>query len=114
MLGFAVITTAVIPLRSQTPPTQKPSFEVASVKPNSSGGNPGFIGPVGTRFVATNATLKMLLTYAYRLPTDQGLQVFGGPKWVDFDHFDVEGKLASEVGAIPHNIRAQNREVGPD
>jgi bla regulator protein blaR1 len=63
-------------------------FDVASVKPNNSGCCASFgFSQRGT--VDKNVTLKKLIALAYRL---QDFEVYGGPRWVDADHFDVEGK----------------------
>jgi uncharacterized protein (TIGR03435 family) len=71
----------------------KLSFEVATIKPNTSlaapfvGGAGGpSIGVRGHHFAATNASLRDIIRYAYRLETYQGLE--GGPRWVD-DRFDI-------------------------
>jgi len=92
------------------PPAQKPSFEVASIKRNLSGLANGGISPRGDRFLATNATLKTLLVYAYRPGNEQFLrdQVIGAPGWSDTDHFDIEAKLGADARSIPFS---QMREM---
>ena len=65
-----------------------PAFDVASIKPNNSGCCATFgFSRRGT--VDKNVTLRKLIALAYRL---QDFEVYGGPRWVDSDHFDVEGK----------------------
>lgn len=67
-----------------------PQFEVASVKANPSGDVKAAIQPQpGGRFTATNASLRELIRYAYRL---QDYQVTGGPNWLDRDRFDIVAK----------------------
>ena len=94
ILSLAVITTVAIPLLSQTPPIQKPSFEVASVKPNTSG-RPSNVAPISTaggRFFTTDATLKMLLQFAYQTPdgrTLRGIDIIAAPGWADIEGFDI-------------------------
>ena len=95
------VAVVVIPLSSQVATPQKPSFEVSSVKPNKSGPNAGPMSSAGTRFVATNVTLRELVTYAYRQPEDQALQIIGAPNWANSDRFDIEGRAAGEERAIP-------------
>jgi hypothetical protein len=70
LLLLVGIPIAAIPMFPQGPGQAKPSFEVATVKPNGSGENRVmFQGQPGGRFVASNVTLKMLIGNAYRLPT---------------------------------------------
>jgi uncharacterized protein (TIGR03435 family) len=63
------------------------AFQVASVKPNTSGAIGTRVDPQeGSRFTATNATLSLLIRFAYDLPE---FQVAGGPAWLNSDHFDI-------------------------
>jgi uncharacterized protein (TIGR03435 family) len=65
----------------------KPSFSVASVRPNKSGGRPGGIRPLANgRLTATNVTLRELILRAYGVHDSQ---LVGGPAWVASDRFDV-------------------------
>ena len=64
-------------------------FEVASVKPSDPDNPRTSFDPglkVG-RFIATGASLKMLIAYAW---DKQQTQISGGPKWLDSDRFDIE------------------------
>ncbi len=69
---------------------QQPAFEVTSVRPNPSGAGSA-TGPylAGSRVVATNVSLEMLLERAYRVFP---FQISGGPSWLNADRFDIEGK----------------------
>jgi len=79
-------------LRAQGPLSDSPSFDVASIKPNTSGEGASDLGfwP-GGRFRAVNETVYRLISEAYaksfQLPR---FQVVGGPNWIDSDRFDVE------------------------
>jgi uncharacterized protein (TIGR03435 family) len=73
-----------------------PSFDVAAIKPNVSGGQGhgvGFLG--GGRLIEKNATVKDLIVDAYGLRMSaseiEGL-VSGGPAWTGRDRFDIEAK----------------------
>ena len=92
------LAIAAIAVFAQAPVEKKPSFEVASVKPNLSGTN--FVrigGGVGNgRYNADNVTLKMLITNAYRV---REFQVLGGPNWIASDRWNIEAK--AEEGSIP-------------
>jgi uncharacterized protein (TIGR03435 family) len=72
---------------AQTPVTT--AFEVVSVKPNTSGSRRSGTHTLsgGRRFVANNITVRQLILEAYDL---RGLQLIGGPAWIDSDHFDID------------------------
>jgi uncharacterized protein (TIGR03435 family) len=89
--NFAAIALVAIPFLSQAQ-TQKPAFEVASVKPNGSGGlRVRMEIQPGGRFTATNVSLRMLITNAYQL---FNYQIANGPDWVEKDRWDVAAKAA--------------------
>jgi uncharacterized protein (TIGR03435 family) len=66
-------------------------FEVASIKPSVPGQVNGVIRvtPGGERYAASNVSLKVMLTVAYRIRADQ---IVGGPGWIDSDRFDMNAK----------------------
>src|SRR5881628_2945068 len=72
MFCVALIATAVMPLASQTPPAQKPSFEPVTIKP-----------------AAYGQSVKKLITYAYQV---HDFQIVGGPDWVGTDLWDIQSK----------------------
>jgi len=73
----------------------RPTFEVASIKPNNSGDGRSNIGiRQGGRLIATNATLKNLIMMAYLV---QDFQVSGGPGWIEADHYDVNAVANENV-----------------
>jgi len=101
---------------AQTAP--KPAFEVASIKlwtgvPNNpgqakniaAGAYPyGMMITPGGRFTGNKVNLRQLVAAAYNVPNDR---IFGGPKWVESDRFDVEAR--PEKGAIlPGNVKIRN------
>ena len=83
------ITATVAPLASQTPPAQRPSFEVATVKPANAERSFLNAQPDSGHFLATGFTLKWFVCYAYRLRNDQ---VLGGPAWVNTDLWEIHAK----------------------
>jgi uncharacterized protein (TIGR03435 family) len=85
MLAFSALASA------QTP-APRPEFEVASIKPNTSGNNMiSMRPPVGGRFTATNVRLKMLVELAYNV---KSFEISGGPGWIDSDGYDINAKAA--------------------
>lgn len=73
----------------------KPRFEVASIKPDKSGGrNISFrIGP-GGRIHAINISPKLLIETAYDV---KDFQLTGGPKWIDSTRYDIEAEPTDSV-----------------
>jgi uncharacterized protein (TIGR03435 family) len=83
---------------------QKPAFEVASIRLNTSGVGGVALEAGHGKFLVSNMTLRTLLRYACdkQLPEDErgrgsvlfsgsaGIQVVGGPAWITSDRFDVE------------------------
>jgi bla regulator protein BlaR1 len=83
-------------LRAQSPQAAPdgPTFEVASVKLNTSGDRRVFMQNQPGRFIATNVTLRMLIRNAYQL---QEFQISGGPGWIGSDHFDIVAKIEADA-----------------
>ena len=94
---LALASLATGPQSKAQPPAPRPEFEVASVKPNTSGTNMVMIRPpAGGRFTATNARLKMLIALAYNV---QNFEISGGPAWINSDGYDIEARAAdSNIG----------------
>src|SRR5690349_10581687 len=89
--GWMLLAVLLIPL-----PPQKPSFEVASIKLNTTGRNGSTADQPGGRFVASQITLRQLIQFAYR-----GNQEFiGGPDWLDRDRWDIEAKAAEGTVSV--------------
>ncbi|HEV8397311.1 MAG TPA: TIGR03435 family protein [Vicinamibacterales bacterium] len=105
------LVVSIIAARAQNATTVR-AFEVASVKANDSGDFRRAIGPgPGGRFQALNNTLRELVTYAYGVDMARaGLQVTGGPPWMDRDRFDVDA-IAPVGTATPAEIRDMVRAL---
>ncbi len=97
----AILVLTALPSSGQTP-APRPEFEVASIKPNTSGNGMIMIRPpVGGRFTATNARLKTLVVIAYKV---QDYDISGGPSWANTDGYDVTAK-ATDSSAGMDQIR---------
>src|SRR5690348_4760992 len=92
-------------IRGQAP--SGPRFEVASIKLSEPGQNMRGIRPApgGQRYVATNATLRMMLLIAYRLKNDQ---LTGGPDWIDNEGYDMNAKAERPSSVEELHIMLQN------
>jgi uncharacterized protein (TIGR03435 family) len=71
---------------------QESAFEVASIRPNVSGGNSEIRPMPNGRFTATNASLRGLVLRAYDLHESQ---LIGLPAWADTERFDIDARAAS-------------------
>ncbi len=96
MLRAVLLTMAALTVEAQT----LPSFEVASVKPNTSADSRGariqFLS--GGRFIATNYPLLLTISAAWNL-SYQSPRLSGGPDWIRSARYDIEAK-----GSIPAGL----------
>jgi uncharacterized protein (TIGR03435 family) len=83
-------------LNAQEPaPGAKPTFEVASVRPNTSADGKVMIGiQPGGRFNAVNVALWDLIRQAYNL---QRTQIVGAPDWVETARYDIVAKAEGDI-----------------
>lgn len=87
----------------------QPQFEVATVKPNKSGGPDAHLGfDAPHRFTSENTPLQYLVQWAWNV---RSFQIIGGPKWFDSDRFDIQA--ASEQATIDQ-MRVMLRKVLED
>jgi|KBSSwiStaDraftv2_1062776.scaffolds.fasta_scaffold629912_2 uncharacterized protein (TIGR03435 family) len=93
-LSAVAIAPDVLDALGQTAPT----FEVASVKENTSAQGMQRVGfAPGGRFTAVGASAKDLITVAYGTPQPlAAFRVLGGPGWIASDRFDVNAKAAGD------------------
>ena len=82
---------------AQQPPTPV-VFDVAAVKRNTSGQIAAqWDDAPGGRFMATNATLRMLIREAYRISDNQ---IVDAPAWTGNERFDVNAKLERDAPMV--------------
>ena len=93
---LALLFPAVSLLPAQGP--VRPSFEVASVKPNKSDRGSPVLGQSGGNFTATKVSIRELIRVAYGTagPLEES-HVIGGPNWTEADRFDVLAKIPSNA-----------------
>jgi uncharacterized protein (TIGR03435 family) len=89
---------------------QKPSFEVATVKPSRYESATYLLWPPG-RFSAINVSVRDLLEFAYRVGPHAALpkdQILGGPSWINTDRFDIEAKPEGAAGKEAMQVMMQS------
>ena len=98
-LAFAIVVATLKCSQSvaQTP-AEEPKFEVASIKPNTTRRRTLIGLPPTGRVNITSATLRTLLSLAYRV---QDFQIIGGPDWINVDRFDVLARPSEDYQPQP-------------
>ncbi len=94
---FLLLPLVADGLRAQSadPAGARPKFEVASVRPNTSGDGKIMLGiQPGGRFNAVNVPLWDLIRQAYNL---QRSQLVGGPDWLESARFDIVAKAEGDI-----------------
>src|SRR5580692_2469900 len=91
-----VISTIGVITATGQPPDQLPSFGLADVRLSNPSQYRYMRGGVirGDRFEAKTATMLDLVKAAYGVGSDQ---VVDGPSWLDWDRFDLVGKVPPET-----------------
>ena len=82
VLAWQVVTSA------QAPSTV--AFEVASVKPNQSAGEPSMIVPPRGTVVITNVPLMNIIVNAFGIPA---FRMVDAPAWISRERFDVSARI---------------------
>lgn len=86
--ALVLVAASVVSLLAQEP--QRPlTFDVTSVKRNTSGEQGGSSKGQPGRYVGVNVTLRRVIGLAYR-PVQEFV---GGPDWINTERFDVEGRV---------------------
>jgi uncharacterized protein (TIGR03435 family) len=96
------LTRVIVTLDAQTP---KPTFEVASVKPNLSGSWGFNVSPRPGFYSATNVPVAVLIQFAYDL---QDYQLVGGPGWALTARFDIAARPGREVPTMEQRLMMQS------
>lgn len=115
LLLSSFVLGASAPLLGQAPDQKPLTFEVASIRPNTTHDDRGSVGLPPGRFMGTSLSLRSLLRFAYDL---QDFQLVGGP-WLNDDRFDIVAKAAdaqiNAAGQVPTDmLRAMIRTLLAD
>src|SRR3954466_6536078 len=85
---------------------QTPAFEVASVKPNKSGGGGSSIRFSKGQISMENVSLKKLTLWAYGIPDDREYAL-AGPDWLTTERFDVLAKFPADTDGATARLMTQ-------
>src|SRR6185503_21204717 len=90
---IVVIASASAAALSAQQATDRPRFDVASIKPNVSNDGRVMVSGNGSRYTATGVSLALLIRTAYRV---QEFQVIGAPSWAESDRFDIVATIPAD------------------
>jgi uncharacterized protein (TIGR03435 family) len=90
-----------------TPSAPDFKYEVASIKPSKLTNTRWT--PSSDGLTVSGATLKWLLTAAFRVLGDYSLS--GGPTWLNSDRYDVEAKMDPDAAEALNKLSNQDRAV---
>ncbi len=79
-------------------PAANPAFDVATIKPNPTGGGGKGFGIRGRTFSTFNTSLADLIVFAFDV---HNKQIINGPDWIDKDKYDITGVPDTE--GAPNN-----------
>ncbi len=90
---------------------QTPAFEVASIKPNKSGGGGSSIRFTRGQISMENVTLKKLTLWSYGIPDDRDYAL-SGPDWLNTERFDILAKFPGDTP--PEQVRGMAQALLAD
>jgi uncharacterized protein (TIGR03435 family) len=94
------------------PADADPSFAVATIKPNPSGGSSmQRLTTDGHNFIIRNGSLGDLISFAYNV---QMKQIIGGPSWMDEDRYDIDARQDEDGLASDKQLRTMARKLVED
>ena len=105
-MAFATIMGSAAVLSAQVPEPSAAAFEVASVKPNTSGAIPQSSRIGKGSVTATNMRLRALIVAAYGIDPDR---IVGLPTWTDQQRFDITAR--APAGTADSQLRFMLRTL---
>ena len=102
---FMLIAVSVLAAAAQAP---VPSFDVTSVRENTSGSSASDIASTPSRFVVTNTPLGFIILHAYQLMAHQLVDV---PEWAWSAAYDIAGTYPGGVRPSDADTRAMLRRL---
>jgi uncharacterized protein (TIGR03435 family) len=103
---------ALPPPRKLMPADADPSFEVATIKPNDSGGTSMQVLTFrGRNLITVNSSLADLIMFAYSV---QRKQIVGAPDWIEEDRYDINATPDQEGTPSADQVRLMIRKLLTD
>jgi uncharacterized protein (TIGR03435 family) len=106
-LGILFPTFCRAQSQTTTPAAPDYKYEVASIKPSKLTNTRW--SPSSDGFNVSGATLKWLLSAAFRVLGDYSLS--GGPTWLNSDRYDVEAKMDPDAAEALNKLSNEDRAV---
>ena len=82
-------------LANQSATSERPAFEVVSIRPSDPDARRTFIGTAGGRFMVTNQPMAAVIAFAFDIRHEE---ILGAPPWVASDRFDILTTHAAVAG----------------
>lgn len=109
ILPFIVVAIvsvlAVVPRAQQA--SERPRFEVASIKQHVSDDGHISVNRTGSRYTASGISLALLIRNAYNV---QEFQVIGMPSWGNSDRFDIVATMPADPDPAPPSAGVPSRQ----
>jgi len=99
----ATFTAVIAAVAVVTAAAQRPSFDVASIKRNTTvdSGGGGGMAP-GGRFRLTNIDVQTMILIAYRSGAQLfASQIIGAPVWTSMEYYDITAKVGDDLAGKP-------------
>ena len=106
LLTLALLSLPAIAQQIPTVPNPPP-YDVISIHPHNAMDDNTMFNSRPGNFVATNSTLKQLISYAYGVREDL---ITGLPSWADTAHFDISAKVSDFNPDAFKNLTREQRE----
>jgi uncharacterized protein (TIGR03435 family) len=103
VLILVAISGAAVVSAQDTAPPELPSFEVASVRQNTSGDARSMMAWPKGSLAATNMLLRMLIAHAYEVPLQlMRFMLVGGPEDLLTEHYDIQARTPEHAPEGQH------------
>ena len=100
------------PPRKLMPADAEPGIEVATIKPNDSGGSSMQVLTFrGRNLITVNSSLADLMMFAYSV---QMKQIVGAPDWIEKDRYDINATADQEGTPTAEQVRIMIRKLLAD
>lgn len=96
LFSGVVIVAAGYAQANSGPADSRPTFDVASIRPNKSGTGVDRMKNAGGILFIENVSLKRLIFMAFDVPEWQSY-LFSGPEWLDSENFNIQARFPADT-----------------